>query len=103
MRDSNWDWNKCLDTHPEPSALRVVEVDGQLVSLDNRRLLAAQNAELTEVPIIKVGLDDDMPGGGIYGKNRKKKLNSAPKGSGLPKVKLPPAGTSKEPTVVPCN
>ncbi|NVK65936.1 MAG: hypothetical protein HWE22_15195 [Flavobacteriales bacterium] len=58
---------------------------------------------MTEVPIIKVGLDDDMPGGGKYGKNLRKKLNSAPKGSGLPKVQLPPTDTSTKPTVVPCK
>jgi RHS repeat-associated protein len=103
MKDGTWDWNRRPDTHADPSALRVVEVDGQLVSLDNRRLLAAQNAGLKEVPIVKVGLDDDMPGGGKYRKNLSRKLNSAPKGSGLPKIQLPPTGTSAKPTVVPCK
>ena len=102
MKDGTWDWNKFPDDHQTPSGLRVVEVDGELVSLDNRRLLAAQNAGLAEVPIIKVLPDDAMLGGGTYGKNLKVKLNSRPKNRpDLPKIKLPETGTKTKPTVIP--
>ncbi|MDJ1469675.1 RHS repeat-associated core domain-containing protein [Cytophagaceae bacterium DM2B3-1] len=100
MKDGTWDWNKFPDNHPTPSALRVVEVNGELVSLDNRRLLAAQNAGLKEVPIIKVKAEDAMPGGGTYGKNLAKKLYSSPSKE-IPKVQLPPTGTKTKPIV--CN
>lgn len=104
MKDGDWDWNKFPDDHATPSALRVVEVEGELVSLDNRRLLAAQNAGIEEVPIIKVGENDPMPGGGTYGRNLEKKLNSKPKNRpDLPKIKLPPTGTKTKPKVVPCK
>ena len=41
--------------------LNVMDVDGQLISYDNRRLLAAQNAELKKVPINVVNPDDVHP------------------------------------------
>lgn len=51
MKDGTWNWHKYSDHHSTPSALRVIEVNGELVSLDNRRLLAAQNAGLDSIPI----------------------------------------------------
>jgi RHS repeat-associated protein len=41
--------------------LNVMVVDGQLVSYDNRRLLAAQNANLDRVPIVIVDPDSVHP------------------------------------------
>ena len=104
MKEGTWDWNKFPDDHQTPSALRVVEVDGKLVSLDNRRLLAAQNEGLTEVPIIRVQPGDSMPGGGTYGKNLKGKLNSRPKNRpDLPKINLPATGSNVKPIVIACH
>ncbi|QYS90041.1 hypothetical protein [Flavobacterium davisii] len=104
MKDGSWDWQKYPDTHQTPSAIRVVEVDGELVSLDNRRLLAAQNAGLTEVPIIRVKPEDPMPSGGTYGKNLAKKLNSRPKNRpDLPKIELPKTGSKTKPIVIACD
>jgi RHS repeat-associated protein len=42
--------------------IRVMDVDGQLVSYDNRRLLSAQNAGLESLEIEIVKGDDIMPG-----------------------------------------
>ncbi|MFV0344937.1 MAG: RHS repeat domain-containing protein [Bacteroidales bacterium] len=44
------------------SPIRVMEIDGQLVSYDNRRLLSAQNAELDSLDVKLVKGDDIMPG-----------------------------------------
>ena len=55
MRAGEWDWN-------ESGPIRVMEVDGQLVSYDNRRLMAAQNAELQNIPTQRVNPNDIMPG-----------------------------------------
>ena len=43
MSKGEWDWNR--------SPLNVMEVDGQLVSYDNRRLDAALEANLKEVKV----------------------------------------------------
>lgn len=55
MEGGKWDWN-------QSGPLRVMEVDGQLVSYDNRRLVAAQRAGLDSVPVEIVNPDDIMPG-----------------------------------------
>jgi hypothetical protein len=39
-----WDWSKS-------GPIRVMQRDGQWVSYDNRRLMAARQAGLTEVPV----------------------------------------------------
>ena len=71
MQKNDWDVNK--------SVLEVAIIDGQKVSLDNRRLLAAQNLGLKEVPITIVDLDAQRPGAGnTYRDNLNKKLNSRP-------------------------
>lgn len=92
MNSGKWNWDKPLN---------VMEVNGQHVSLDNRRLHAAQTAGLKEVPIEKVTSDQVIQGDGTYGKNPSKKLNSAPQGCGLPKVQLPETGTKVKPQIVP--
>ncbi len=43
MKSGNWDWDLS-------GPIRVMERDGQWVSYDNRRLMAAQQAGLSEVP-----------------------------------------------------
>lgn len=56
MRAGQWDWTRS-------GPLRVLERDGQLVSYDNRRLLAAQTAKLDRVPIQIVDERAQVPGG----------------------------------------
>ncbi|WP_144235416.1 RHS repeat domain-containing protein, partial [Snodgrassella alvi] len=46
MKNGQWDWNR--------SPLNVIEVDGQLVTYDNRRLDAALEAGSDKVKVIKV-------------------------------------------------
>ncbi len=41
--------------------IRVIEVEGQLVSYDNRRLLSAQNAGITEIEVELVNPSDPFP------------------------------------------
>jgi len=49
-------------------------------------------------------LDDVKPGTNItWRESLEKRLNSSPKGSGLPKVQLPPQGTPDKPKVVKCS
>ena len=55
MKAGKWDWGKS-------GPLRVMDVNGQLVSYDNRRLLAAQNANLASVPVEVVDPNAIMPG-----------------------------------------
>ncbi|WP_405448597.1 DUF6531 domain-containing protein [Streptomyces achromogenes] len=54
MRSGEWDW-----TRPG-TALRVMEVDGQLVSYDNRRLDAAREVG-DPVAVVRVNPDDPHP------------------------------------------
>jgi hypothetical protein len=54
MREGAWDWNR------PGSALRVLDIDGQLVSFDNRRLDAAR--EVGEpVKVQRLNPDDPYP------------------------------------------
>jgi hypothetical protein len=93
IKECKWDWSR--------SPLEVVEVNGKLVSLNNRRLLAAQRAGVESVPIQKVNLAEPRPKGGTYGSNLKKKLFSRPLGRpDLPKIKLPDEGTPNQPEIV---
>ncbi len=55
MENGTWDWDRS-------GPLRVMDQNGQLVSYDNRRLMAAQKAGLDSVPIEKVNPNDIMPG-----------------------------------------
>ncbi|MCF6402657.1 DUF6531 domain-containing protein [Chitinophaga filiformis] len=93
MREGNWEW--------ERSPLEVAEIDGHRVSLDNRRLMAAQMADVKKVPIRIVNLDDPRPDGGTYRSNLEKKLNSKPKKRpDLQKADLRPHGSPKQPKIV---
>ncbi len=53
MKADNWDWSKS-------GPLNVMERDGQLVSYDNRRLLAAQEVGLESVPVNIVNATENM-------------------------------------------
>jgi hypothetical protein len=52
MRAGQWDWNR--------SPVHVMEIDGQLVSYDNRRLDAAREAGVP-VGVVRVRPDDPHP------------------------------------------
>jgi NAD(P)-dependent dehydrogenase (short-subunit alcohol dehydrogenase family) len=70
------------------------------VAFDNRRLLAVQNAKVPKVPVIVVDLDAIRPGTTItWRESLRRRLNSKPKGSSLPKIKLPDNGTPNKPIV----
>lgn len=58
MAAGNWDWSRS-------GPLRVMERDGQWVSYDNRRLMAAQQAGLGEVPVQVVQPGALMPGSSL--------------------------------------
>ncbi|CAF1043946.1 unnamed protein product [Didymodactylos carnosus] len=91
MKDGTWNWNKLPDEHQNSTALKVANIDGQLVSFDNRRLLAAQNLGLTLIPIIKIHLDDIKPGTTTtWRKLFERRLKQS---------KLPSQGTRTKPTV----
>jgi len=55
MKAGKWDWNKS-------GPIRVMEIDGKIVSYDNRRLMAAQQAGLKDIPYKVVKPTDVMPG-----------------------------------------
>ena len=60
MANNNWDWSRS-------GPLRVMDKDGQWVSYDNRRLMAAQNANLNSVPVQVVNPRDLGPNGMTWG------------------------------------
>jgi hypothetical protein len=55
MKAGNWDWEKS-------GPIRVMFDDGKLVTYDNRRLMAAQNAGVKDIPYELVNPNDIMPG-----------------------------------------
>lgn len=96
MRAGTWDW-----TRPG-TALRVMEVNGQLVTYDNRRLDAALDVDSSRVPITRV--DPAAPDGistagrtwqQAFTKRLKDPRNARAGG------RLPPEGTSERPAVCP--
>ncbi len=50
-----------FDNWDKSGPVRIMEINGQLVSYDNRRLIAAQKANLDETPIERVDSDAIMP------------------------------------------
>ena len=55
MKAGKWDWNKS-------GPIRIMKQDGKWVSYDNRRLMAAQNAGLDNIPYRVVNPNAIMPG-----------------------------------------
>jgi RHS repeat-associated protein len=55
MKAGNWDWSKS-------GPIRIMQQDGQWVSYDNRRLMAAQQAGLKDIPYEVVDPKAIMPG-----------------------------------------
>ena len=98
MQKNGWDVNRST-----LQVAKIVDADGKthMVSLDNRRLLAAQNLNLDRVPITIVDLDAPRPGGGTYGSNLNKKLNSRPRHrNDLKRINVGPTGTPNKPEIV---
>jgi RHS repeat-associated protein len=96
MRAGTWDWER------PGTALRVMDVNGQLVTYDNRRLNAALEVGSPRVPITRV--DPAAPdwistAGRTWQQAFTKRLNDPlnVRAGG----RLPPEGTSKRPTVCP--
>lgn len=55
MKAGNWDWSKS-------GPIRIMQQDGRWVSYDNRRLMAAQQAGLKDIPCEVVDPKTIMPG-----------------------------------------
>ncbi|WP_196303695.1 RHS repeat-associated core domain-containing protein, partial [Chromobacterium violaceum] len=94
MKSGQWDWNK--------SPLNVMEVNGQLVTYDNRRLKAAQEAGIDRVPINRVDPNSPHPDsstGKTWGDKFKQRFND-PRNvkAGGP---VPPTGMKERPTACP--
>ena len=90
MKNGDFDWDK----YPLDVQMR----DGEMVSGDNRRLYAANQAGCN-CSIIMREPTDPLPGGGTYGRNLDKKMNSSPLKSGLPRVNVGPNGTKNTPVI----
>jgi RHS repeat-associated protein len=93
MRNRRWDWD-------QSGPLRCMEVNGQLVSYDNRRLRAAQNAtgQQPTVPVEIVDPNARGPGGMTWGEafaaRRCDPRNVAAGGA------VPPDGVQQQPRIV---
>jgi RHS repeat-associated protein len=98
MQNGNWDWDRS-------GPLTVMDVDGQLVSHDNRRLMAAQNAQgVDSVPIQVVQPGDAYPAsstGRTWGEQFERRRND-PRNRRAGGV-VPPEGVSDQPSVVDDN
>ena len=91
MSAGTWDWSKS-------GPLRVMDVDGQLISYDNRRLMAAQQAGLDTVPVVVVDPAATMPGSQktwLQAFDRRRNDNRNVDAGGA----VPPSGLSSQPTV----
>ncbi|RMI37049.1 hypothetical protein EBN88_19985 [Streptomyces triticirhizae] len=93
MRNGAWDWQRSGPLH-------VMEVDGQLVSYDNRRLNAAREAGLQQVPIQRVDPSaphPDSTSGRTWGQQFQRRFND-PRNRRAGGV-VPNTGLSEAPTV----
>jgi RHS repeat-associated protein len=92
MRAGEWDWER------EDAPLRVMEVDGQLISYDNRRLDAAR--EIGEpVTIQRVNPNDPYPASttGLTWKDAFDRRRAKPENRDSNGVPVPPQGVSERP------
>jgi len=91
MMNGKWIWDRHPDEHQKSSALKVADINGHLVSFDNRRLLTAQEVHLKRVLIIRVNLDDIRPTTNMtWRKAFENRLRQS---------KLPEEGTSMQPSL----
>ncbi len=90
MANGNWNWSRS-------GPLRVMQQDGQWVSYDNRRLMAAQNAGVNSVPVQVVQPTAVGPNGMTWGDAFNARFNHPWNvQSGGP---VPPTGLSSQPTI----
>ncbi|MEO6994745.1 MAG: hypothetical protein ABI273_14145, partial [Lacunisphaera sp.] len=89
MIAKRWDWNRS-------GPIRVMKQEGQWVSYDNRRLLAAQKARLKFVPVQVVQANEMMSLRKTWLKAFTRRFNDA---RNTPRV--PAGGLSTQPTIVP--
>jgi RHS repeat-associated protein len=92
MKDGNWDWGKS-------GPIRVMEMDGQMVSYDNRRLMAAQQAELKNIPVQEVNPNEIMPGSNKTWAEAFKKRFNDPRNSAAGGT-VPNGGLKTQPKIV---
>ncbi len=91
MKEGKWDWERS-------GPLRAMDQDGQLVSYDNRRLLAAQQAGV-KVPVEMVNPEATMPGSKkTWGKAFEARMND-PRNRAAGGA-VPRGGTRAQPSVV---
>ena len=93
MAAGNWDWSRS-------GPLRVMERDGQWVSYDNRRLMAAQQAGVGEVPIQVVQPGQLMPGSSLTWDQAFTRRFTDPRNVQAGGV-VPNAGLSTQPSIAP--
>jgi RHS repeat-associated protein len=94
MQSGQWDWSQ------EGSALRVLEMNGHLVTYDNRRLDAALEAGQERVPITRLNATDPDPAsttGRTWEQSFKRRFNS-PRNRAA-KGRVPDGGTKDRPIV----
>lgn len=94
MKSGEWDWSQ------PGSALRVLEMNGHLVTYDNRRLDAALEAEQERVPITRLNATDPDPAsttGRTWEQSFKRRFNS-PRNRAA-RGKVPDGGTQDRPIV----
>jgi RHS repeat-associated protein len=93
MAEGNWDWSRS-------GPLRVMQRDSQWVSYDNRRLMAAQQAGLREVPVQVVQANEIMPGSNLTWEEAFTRRFTDPRnvkaGGAVPNVGLP-----NQPSILP--
>ena len=94
MQSGQWDWSQ------EGSSLRVLEMNGHLVTYDNRRLDAALEAGQERVPITRLSATDPDPAsttGRTWDQSFKRRFNS-PRNRAA-KGRVPDGGTKDRPIV----
>jgi RHS repeat-associated protein len=94
MKSGDWDWSQT------GSELRVLEMNGHLVTYDNRRLDAALEAGQDRVPITRLSSSDPDPAsttGRTWDQSFKRRFNSARNRAARGKV--PDGGTQDRPIV----
>ncbi|MEC4020003.1 putative T7SS-secreted protein [Streptomyces sp. H27-D2] len=95
MRSGEWDWRR------PGTALKVMEVDGQLVSYDNRRLNAAREVgrPVTIERVDPNAVHPDSTTGRTWAEQFRRRMNSARNRNELGEP-VPPAGLTERPPYV---
>ena len=93
MKEGNWNWR------PD-NIIRVMKVNGKLISYDNRRVLAARLAGLKSIPIQTVNPDDIMPNSKKAWKEAFKLRRNDPRNKAAGGA-VPEEGLNDNPSIVP--